>query len=110
MRDLVVKALSTTYLVHAAHDATDAKALLARMPAPNLIICDVMMPKIDGFAFVAEIRKDKKFDRIPVIFLTAKSTPIDVLKGINAGARHYVTKPFKLPDLLAKVEKIFGAV
>jgi DNA-binding response OmpR family regulator len=106
MRELVSRALEIDYAVDTATDPTDASTLLTRIPVPDLIVCDVMMPKIDGFRFIEGLKKQKGYERVPVIFLTAKASPLDVVHGINVGARHYVTKPFKLQDLLAKVGKI----
>ena len=72
---------------------------------PDLIICDVMMPNLDGMGFVKAIKGHNQTQRIPVIFLTAKTDPRSMIDGINVGARFYVTKPFQIDDLLAKVQK-----
>jgi DNA-binding response OmpR family regulator len=107
-RTLIKAALGTAYEVHAAADAVEAEALLDKMPTPDLVVCDVMMPKVDGFRFVQSMKVRAGFEKIPVMFLTAKTHPLDVVRGINAGARHYVTKPFKIEELVAKVAKILG--
>ena len=72
---------------------------------PDLIICDVMMPNLDGMGFVKAIKGHNNTQKIPVIFLTAKTDPRSMIDGINVGARFYVTKPFQIDDLLAKVQK-----
>jgi DNA-binding response OmpR family regulator len=72
---------------------------------PDLIICDVMMPNLDGMGFVKAIKGHNQTQRIPVIFLTAKTDPRSMIDGINVGARFYVTKPFQIDELLAKVQK-----
>ena len=72
---------------------------------PKLIITDVMMPRLDGMQLVAKLRLDARLAQIPVIMLTAKGTPKDVITGITAGVRHYITKPFKQDDFLTKVKK-----
>ena len=72
---------------------------------PDLIICDVMMPNLDGMGFVKAIKGHGETQKIPVIFLTAKTDPRSMIDGINVGARFYVTKPFQIDDLLAKVQK-----
>lgn len=107
-RTLIKTALGSSYTVHEAGDAMEAMTMLDSIPVPDLVVCDVMMPKVDGFRFVAEMKKRPGFDRIPVMFLTAKTHPLDVVRGINAGARHYVTKPFKIEELVTKVAKILG--
>lgn len=75
---------------------------------PDLIICDVMMPNLDGMGFVKAIKGHNTTQKIPVIFLTAKTDPRSMIDGINVGARFYVTKPFQIDDLLAKVDKALG--
>jgi DNA-binding NarL/FixJ family response regulator len=71
---------------------------------PDLIICDVMMPEMDGYAFVEEIRKDPNQSWIPVIFLSAKGQSADRVKGLNTGADVYMVKPFEPEELVAQVE------
>jgi DNA-binding response OmpR family regulator len=75
-------------------------------PRPELIITDVMMPKLDGISMVKRIRERDPSRRTPVIFLTAKSDPLDIVAGIQAGARHYITKPFQFDELRKKVRKV----
>lgn len=76
---------------------------------PDLIICDVMMPNLDGIEFVKAIKSHDSTQRIPVIFLTAKTDPRSMIDGINVGARFYVTKPFQLDDLLNKIQRALGS-
>ncbi|HHH31137.1 MAG TPA: response regulator [Polyangiaceae bacterium] len=82
---------------------------LAQANPPDLIVTDVMMPRMDGFALAKELKRDPRLANIPVVILTAKTGPRDVISGINAGARFYVTKPFKTDDLIAKVKKALGS-
>ena len=107
VRSLVAKALlAKGYDVVQAADGMAASELLGKMGrVPDLLICDVMMPTIDGYSLVRLIRAKKELRSIPVIFLTAKTDMGDVVRGINLGARHYVKKPFSVKDLLDKVEK-----
>lgn len=77
-------------------------------PPPRLIVTDVMMPRLDGMQLVARLRAEPRLASIPVIMLTAKGSPKDVIQGINTGVRHYITKPFKQDDLLSKVKKTLG--
>jgi DNA-binding response OmpR family regulator len=108
VRSLVVKALvAKGYEVQQAADGMAASELLGQMTrVPDLLICDVMMPTVDGYSFVRLLKAHLETSTIPVIFLTAKTSPDDVVQGINLGARHYVQKPFSVKDLLEKVEKI----
>lgn len=75
---------------------------------PDLMIVDIMMPRLDGMTFVKAIKGNDHTRNIPIIFLTAKNDPKTMIEGINIGARFYVTKPFQMDELLAKVEKALG--
>lgn len=77
---------------------------VARRERPDLILCDVMMPELDGYAVVQELREDEAFAHTPFIFLTAKSDRGDVRVGMNFGADDYLTKPVVRDDLLAAVQ------
>ena len=72
---------------------------------PDLIIVDIMMPRLDGMTFVKAVKGNDRTRSIPVIFLTAKNDPKTMIEGINIGARFYVTKPFQMDELLSKVQK-----
>jgi len=71
---------------------------------PDLIICDVMMPEMDGYAFVESVREEQRTSWIPVIFLSAKGQSQDRIKGLNTGADVYMVKPFEPEELVAQVE------
>lgn len=104
---LIERVLSREYDVIVASDGRGALAL-ATQTRPHLAILDVMMPALDGFALAAQLRAVPELKNIPIIFLTAKDTALDTIKGIQAGAKHYLTKPFKIDDLTAKVKKTLG--
>lgn len=76
----------------------------AKQERPDLILCDVMMPEMDGYAVIQALREDEAFDNTPFIFLTAKSDRTDVRLGMNFGADDYLTKPVVRDDLLAAVQ------
>lgn len=105
---MLEKVLAPHYDVAVAHDGHQAVAMAASPPKPALLLLDVMMPGIDGHGVAAEIRKNPELKAVPIIFLTAKSGATDVIKGIQSGARHYITKPFKIDEVLAKVKKVLG--
>jgi diguanylate cyclase (GGDEF)-like protein len=73
---------------------------------PDLVLLDVMMPKMDGFTTCREIRKRNAWTRIPVIMLTAKGDTSDKVSGITEGADDYVVKPFEFDELLARIQMI----
>jgi DNA-binding response OmpR family regulator len=107
VRTLVTKALQAKgYDVKEAAGGLQAAELLGTMPRPpDLLICDVMMPTIDGFSLARMAKNNPALHGMPIIFLTAKTQPQDVVQGIALGARHYIQKPFAIKDLLDKVEK-----
>jgi DNA-binding response OmpR family regulator len=106
---MLQKVLSQHYDVVLAKDGHQAIALALTPPKPALLMLDVMMPGLDGHGVATEVRKSPELKSVPIIFLTAKSSATDVIKGIQSGARHYITKPFKIDDVLAKVKKVLGA-
>jgi DNA-binding response OmpR family regulator len=89
-----------------ASDGEEALKLLGAGTLPDLIITDWMMPRKDGLTLVRDMKLDERLKRVPVIILTAKTAPRDVIAGINSGVRHYLTKPFKPDELIAKVRKV----
>ena len=66
---------------------------------PDLILCDISMPRLDGYGVCAQVHANEATASIPFIFVTAKTTPEDILKGTVLGADHYLTKPFNLDNL-----------
>lgn len=77
---------------------------LAQQSPPDLIVCDVMMPELDGFDVLQGIRQDPGIGSIPMIFLTAKTDRASVRKGMNLGADDYITKPFTHLELLSAID------
>ncbi len=71
---------------------------------PDLILLDVMMPEMDGFEVVRTLKKNSTTARIPVIFLTAKSSEVDEVVGLELGADDYITKPVRIPKLIARIK------
>ena len=76
---------------------------VAKAKVPDLIICDVMMPELDGFGVLASLRKDSLTATIPFIFLTAKVEKTDLRQGMELGADDYLTKPFTTVELLSAI-------
>jgi DNA-binding response OmpR family regulator len=92
------------YSVETAVDGEDALArALAR--TPDLLITDVMMPKMDGWSLVRQLRSHAELAMLPVIFLTALSSEDDRIRGFRLGADDYVTKPFRFEELDLRVAK-----
>ena len=84
--------------------ASDGEEALkvATEQSPDLILLDIMMPKIDGLEVCRQLREAGY--RIPILMLTAKSQEIDVIRGLEVGADDYVTKPFSIRELLARIK------
>jgi CheY-like chemotaxis protein len=77
----------------------------ARAERPDLILCDVMMPEMDGFAVIAAVREDPNLSSVPFIFLTASAEKEALAAGLSLGASDYVTKPFQIGELAALVRR-----
>ena len=97
--------LQTIGEITLAKDGQEALDLLKNGFRPDVIVTDLMMPRMDGLTLAKTLKNDPNIGNIPLVMLTAKSGPMDMITGINAGARHYVTKPFKAADLIDKVKK-----
>jgi len=75
---------------------------------PDLVLLDVMLPKMDGFEVCSRIKQNRETRHIPVILLTAKKTPEDVARGHEVGADHYITKPFKSAMVMDIIESLIN--
>jgi two-component system OmpR family response regulator len=90
-----------------ASAASGAEAVAhVQQSRPDLVVLDVMLPDVDGFSLVRRLRDDSDRDKIPVIFLTAKDGVDDKINGLTAGGDDYVTKPFSLEELIARIRAI----
>ena len=79
---------------------------LARKNHPDLILLDLMLPEIDGLEVCRILKKDSKTSHIPIIMLTAKSTESDKIVGLELGADDYITKPFSMKELVARIKAL----
>jgi DNA-binding response OmpR family regulator len=77
----------------------------ARKENPDLILLDLMLPKLDGYKVCRLLKFDDKYKHIPILMLTAKTQEKDKSLGMETGANEYITKPFEMDDLLKKVKK-----
>ncbi len=91
------------YRVLTAKNGRDALTILEK-DIPDMIICDVMMPEMDGYTFLEQVRQNPRTNWIPVMFLSAKGQSQDRVKGLNQGADVYMVKPFEPEELVAQVE------
>ena len=95
------------YDVIAAESGNEAIEIL-KQRTPDLIICDVMMPDMDGYSLVKSIRGDSKTQSIPILLLSAKGQNQDRIKGFNIGADIYMTKPFEPEVLVAQIQSFLS--
>jgi two-component system, OmpR family, alkaline phosphatase synthesis response regulator PhoP len=81
---------------------------MAKVENPDLIILDVMLPTMDGFAVCKLLRQDEKFKNTPILMFTARSLSSDIEKGETVGADEYIVKPFSGKALVATIKKHLG--
>jgi PAS domain S-box-containing protein len=103
MREYVRRLLGGQYEVKAVADG-EAALNAVRESAPDLVLTDVMMPKLDGLGLLRELRADERLKTVPVILLSARAGEEARVEGMEAGADDYLVKPFSARELLARVE------
>jgi two-component system, OmpR family, alkaline phosphatase synthesis response regulator PhoP len=91
------------YRVHVAEDGFTALEIAEKV-VPNLIILDLMLPRLDGTEVCKRLKADERLREIPIIMLTAKAEEADKVRGLEIGADDYVTKPFSAKELMARVK------
>ncbi len=104
-----------TLLRHEGYDVLEAPngrlgIDLARDHRPDIILCDITMPDMDGFTVLSLVRNTPSMNTVPFIFLTARGDPRDVRQGMNMGADDYLPKPFSPADLLSAIESRINRV
>ncbi len=106
IRELITLALRTAdFEVVGFEEAQEFYSEL-KIKIPDLIILDLMLPKIDGMTILKELKKDINYSDIPIIILTAKSMELDKVKGLEWGADDFITKPFGVLEFLARVKAV----
>ena len=103
MRDYVTRLLSDRFEVEAVSDGQEALDTV-RVHPPDIVVTDVMMPRLDGFGLLKEMRADPALRDIPVIMLSARAGEEARIEGIDAGADDYLIKPFSARELVARVD------
>jgi len=106
MADLVAMRLKREgYLVETAYDGQEALEKIRSSP-PDLAIIDIMLPRLSGTELVTEMRQDPRTSAVPVVMMTAKGEDSDIVVGLQLGADDYVTKPFSMSVLVARVRAV----
>ena len=93
------------FVVHLARDGREAKQFIEQNPPPSIVLLDVMLPFLDGFALVALLRAQPAWKTVPVIMLTAKTQEKDIIRALDEGANDYIVKPFQPAELLARIKR-----
>lgn len=93
------------YQVLTAEDGEEALSIIRRY-RPDLVLLDIMLPKLDGLTVCRIVRKDNEISHTPIIMLTARGTQGDKMVGLDSGADDYITKPFDLGEMLARVRAV----
>jgi two-component system alkaline phosphatase synthesis response regulator PhoP len=106
IRELITLALSTADFEVVGFEESQEVYSELKKRIPDLIILDLMLPKIDGMSILRSLKKEKDYSDIPVIILTAKSLELDKVKGLESGADDFITKPFGVLELLARVKAV----
>ncbi len=94
---------ANNYIVDIAHEGEEGLVKIYDF-MPDLILLDIMIPKLDGLSVLTKLRSDEKVKNIPVILLTAKTSEIDKIVGFEMGADDYITKPFSINEFLSRVK------
>ncbi|NJS10586.1 MAG: response regulator transcription factor [Microcoleus sp. CSU_2_2] len=97
----------SNFAVEVASNARDGWELLQQYN-PDLLISDIMMPQVDGYQFLKQVREDPRYKALPVVFLTAKGMTSDRIQGYQAGCDAYLSKPFDPDELVAIVTNLLA--
>lgn len=93
------------YTILTAFDGEEALRVIEK-ERPDLVVLDIMMPKLDGYEVCRRLRKDERFSTLPIVLLSAKGRAIDREAGLDAGADDYITKPFSPRKLIEKIREL----
>ena len=93
------------FAVHLARDGREAKQFIEQNSPPSIVLLDVMLPFLDGFALVTLLRAQADWKTVPVIMLTAKTQEKDIVRALDEGANDYIVKPFQPAELLARIKR-----
>lgn len=106
IRELITLALSTADFEVVGFEEAQGFYAELKKRIPDLILLDLMLPKIDGMTILKGLKKDINYSDVPIIILTAKSMELDKVKGLESGADDFITKPFGVLELLARVKAV----
>lgn len=110
IRELVIYTLNTTGVEARGFENGDALMKALGYETPELILLDIMLPGEDGLSILKKLKASSKTKHIPVIMVTAKGAEYDVVKGLDAGADDYVTKPFGMMELVSRIKAVLRRI
>lgn len=103
--DLLERNLEADFKIYKAYNGAEGLEMAGKF-LPDIILCDLMMPNMDGMQMLTELKKDKKLQNIKVVIFTAKSSEEDMIKAFDSGADAYVTKPISLKYLRTRIDRL----
>lgn len=106
MRAALKAALIIHYDVVEANDGMEAVDIIGNMPPPAMVVCDVQMPRVDGFTLAKIMRGNPLMKKIPIMFVSARNSPQDVTQALVLGACQYLPKTTPIPQIVEKISKI----
>lgn len=106
IRELIVYTLSASGFIAEGFDCADSFFDALKNKIPSLVLLDIMLPDTDGMQILDLLRKNPQTKDLPIILLTAKSDRIDKIKGLDAGADDYITKPFDVLELISRTKAV----
>lgn len=110
IRELILYNLTQEgYVTHGFGDGTSFYSAI-KASIPDACILDIMLPDVDGIDVLKSLRMDKRTANIPIIMLTAKTTELDKIIGLEMGADDYVTKPFSVRELMSRIKSLFRRI
>jgi CheY-like chemotaxis protein len=95
------------YNVHGVHSGTEG-LILVQTEKPDVLLLDLMMPDIEGFEVAEQLRSMPEFAHLPIVVISARIDPESRQRAMDAGANAYLTKPLKMPEVLAEVERVLA--
>ena len=106
MRAQLKAALEPFYDVLEAKDGVEAVELVGKIPPPAMFVCDIVMPRLDGFTLAKILKSNPLTQRVPIMFVSSRNSTSDVTQALVLGAVQYVPKSVPLSDIVAKIRKI----
>ena len=106
MRERLRVGLEPYYDVLEAKDGMEAVELASKIATPAMFVCDVVMPRLDGFTLAKILKSNPVMKRVPIMFVSSRNSPQDVTQALVVGACQYVLKSVPIGDIVAKIRKI----